>query len=104
MLQISENPPGKLRRARLERGVTLDDLTIALQSICTERGWGNGTLNRGEISKVERGLRWVKPEQVLALAVFFRVQPGRICEWVLADHGYLPTRAMQTKSPRAFGT
>jgi transcriptional regulator with XRE-family HTH domain len=85
--------PGQLRRARLIRGVHLHQLAEALADICARHGLDGGALSSGELSKIERGLRWVKPHQVIALAHFFRKSPGLICEWLLADKGLVRFKA-----------
>ncbi len=60
----------------------------ALDTICHERGILDGIgLSRGELSKVERAKRWIKAEQLAAMAIYFDISPGELCEWLLEDRG-----------------
>lgn len=71
-------------------GASLETAVEALDSICHETGLLDGIgMNRGELSRLERGQRWLKPEQLSVMARYFNVSPGKLCEWLLRDRGLL---------------
>jgi transcriptional regulator with XRE-family HTH domain len=84
-----DKAPGALRRHRLLRGTTLKELVGEVERICQRRGLARGRLSRGELSRIERGQRWINAQQLAALAEAHGVPPGTACEWMLADRGLL---------------
>ncbi len=80
--------PGRVRLARIRMGASLEAAVSTLDTICHEQGILDGIgLSRGELSKVERAQRWIKAEQLAAMAIYFGISPGELCEWLLQDRG-----------------
>ena len=71
------------------RGVTLQELDEEMQRIGEARELAGACLGRGELSRLERGQRWVNPQQLVALAAAHQVRAGRVAEWILEALGLL---------------
>ncbi len=75
--------PSRARLARLATGATLEAAVSSLDAICRDLGRDGCGLSRGELSKAERSKRWLKPWQLKAWAIYLKVTPGLLCEWLL---------------------
>ena len=68
--------PTRLRLARIEIGMNLGDAKDA-------------GIDPSQLSRVERGLAWLGPRQLMALAELYERSPGDVAELVLEAMGLL---------------